>query len=486
MRERDVLALVGTVLQDSYRLTRLVGAGGMGAVFEAEHLRLNTKVAVKVMVRELAANDEALARFRREAEVTSRIGHPHIVHVSDFGTIPSGEPYMVMEFLEGEDLDHRIRRQGRCSLLETISVVKQVASALAASHSKGVVHRDLKPANLFLLEIEGETSFVKVVDFGISKVRAATTKLTGSSVVMGTPNYMSPEQAMGRVDEIDHRTDQWSLACIAYEMLTGRGPFVGENAASLLYQVIHQEPPPMARRAPDVPNGVEQVLLRALSKDMARRYETVTAFSRALEAAAAETRSVVDSAAPVASGSTSRGDAGPRPTTFSQAASELVVATRASRVTARRLVVTVGAVIVVGVGILWFARPPSSPATPSNAAAQRPAPPSPSSPPPAVAPIAPPPPPPIVTPPPPPAPADVSREVPSVPARRTSAERRAAPSKATTAAKPPAWVDPFAADAPTSAKPAAKGARPGGKPQPEPAVQETTPAKPKRRIIEDL
>ena len=220
---RDGGGLVGVVLQDSFRLTRLIGMGGMGAVYEGTQLRLGKRVAVKLLARELSSNQEALARFRREAEVTSQLGHPHIVQVFDFGTAPTGEPYLVMEYLEGEDLDQRIRRSGRLPLATTVSVVKQVASALSSTHARGIVHRDLKPANIFVLEIEGETDFVKVVDFGISKVRAASVRLTGASAVMGTPNYMSPEQALGQIDEIDHRTDQWSLACIAYEMLAAGG-----------------------------------------------------------------------------------------------------------------------------------------------------------------------------------------------------------------------------------------------------------------------
>jgi serine/threonine protein kinase len=219
--------LVGTVLQDSYRITRAIGRGGMGAVYEGTQLRLNKRVAIKVLARELSSNQEALARFRREAEVTSQLGHPHIVQVNDFGTTPSGEPYLVMEFLEGEDLDQRIRRARQMPLAATTNIIKQIASALSSTHARGIVHRDLKPANIFLMEIEGEADFVKIVDFGISKVRAATLRLTGASAVIGTPNYMSPEQAAGQVEEVDHRTDQWSLACIAYELLSGRGPFLG-------------------------------------------------------------------------------------------------------------------------------------------------------------------------------------------------------------------------------------------------------------------
>ena len=213
--------LVGSVLGGSYRITRLIGQGGMGAVYEGVQARLERRVAVKLMARELSSNPEAIARFRREAEVTSQLGHPHIVQVFDFGQAPGGEPYIVMEYLEGEDLEKRIQRVGRLPLAAASHIVRQVASALSATHAKGIVHRDLKPANVFLLSVEGETDFVKVVDFGISKVRSASTKLTAALAVMGTPNYMAPEQAAGRVNDIDARTDQWALACIAYELVAG-------------------------------------------------------------------------------------------------------------------------------------------------------------------------------------------------------------------------------------------------------------------------
>jgi tRNA A-37 threonylcarbamoyl transferase component Bud32 len=278
--------LIGTVLGGSYRITRLVGQGGMGAVYEGVQLRLERRVAVKLMARELSANAEAIARFRREAEVTSQLGHPHIVQVFDFGSAPTGEPYLVMEYLEGEDLEKRIARVGKMSAPAASHIIRQVASALSATHAKGIVHRDLKPANVFLLSVEGETDFVKVVDFGISKVRAAGTKLTAALAVMGTPNYMAPEQAAGRVDEIDHRTDQWALACIAYELLAGRPPFIGEDVASLLYQVIHQAPSPLANMNPGLPAALEGVLQRALSKTQGGRFQTMTEFSRAFEGAA--------------------------------------------------------------------------------------------------------------------------------------------------------------------------------------------------------
>jgi serine/threonine-protein kinase len=275
----------GPLFEGAYRVFRVIGEGGMGTVYEGLQLRLNKRVAIKVMSRELAANTEALARFRREAEVTSSIGHPHIVHVTDFGSTPTGEPFMVMEYLDGEDLECRLRRVGRMPPMGVLHVVKQVASALTATHEQGIVHRDLKPANIYLLRVAGEVDFVKVVDFGISKVRAAITKLTQASVVMGSPQYMSPEQALGHVDEIDLRTDEWALACIAWEMLSGRCPFTGEDVASLLYQVVHEHPPALGAKVPGLRSEVEDVLRCALAKDRARRFASIGAFARALEGA---------------------------------------------------------------------------------------------------------------------------------------------------------------------------------------------------------
>lgn len=278
--------LVGVVLERAYRITRIIGEGGMGAVYEAVHLRLNKRVAVKLMSRELASNTEALARFHREAEVTSRLGHPHLVNVIDFGTAESGEPYLVMEYLDGEDLDHRIRRDGRLSLEDAVEITKQVASALDAAHAEGVVHRDLKPANIFLVKVRGESDFVKVLDFGVSKIKAARTKLTRATAVIGTPEYMSPEQATGLVEEIDHRADQWALGCIVWEMLSGRAPFVADDMSALFYQLINLDPHPLVRRVQGLPSEVEPVLRRALAKQAADRYPSIKDFSRAFEAAA--------------------------------------------------------------------------------------------------------------------------------------------------------------------------------------------------------
>ena len=284
--ETQAGGLVGSVLGGAYRITRLIGEGGMGSVYEAIQLRLDKRVAVKLMARELATNEEALARFHREAGVASTLGHPHLVNVIDFGTSAAGEPYLVMEYLDGEDLDHRIRRVQRLALGPAVEITKQVAAALAAAHAQGIVHRDLKPANVYLVDVPGEADFVKVLDFGVSKIKAARTKLTRATSLLGTPEYMSPEQATGMVDEIDHRSDQWALGCIAWEMLSGRAPFVADDPSALFYQVINLDPQPLAPRVPDLPPGVEEALRRALAKRPSDRFASIKEFARAFEAAA--------------------------------------------------------------------------------------------------------------------------------------------------------------------------------------------------------
>jgi serine/threonine-protein kinase len=279
----------GTVLGDTYRISRLIGIGGMGAIYEAAHVTAGKRVAIKMMSRELAAHPEALARFRREVKVTTELAHPNIVDVFDFGAAETGEPYLVMEYLEGEDLEQRLERDGPVPLRTAVEIINQVASALAVAHQEGVVHRDLKPGNVFLTRREDGGIFVKVVDFGISKVlKAATTKLTMARAVVGTPEYMAPEQAAGRVDHVDHRSDQWALAVLAWHMLTGRLPFWKPDVSAILNQVITEEPTPLIPEiARTVPREVDKVMRRALSKKREDRYPTITAFARAFEAAAA-------------------------------------------------------------------------------------------------------------------------------------------------------------------------------------------------------
>lgn len=293
----EVDPLVGVVLGGAYQLVGRIGQGGMGAVYEAHHLRLRKRVAVKVLSQAKARDNEALVRFQREAAVASRLGHPNLVSVLDFGSSSEGQPYLVMEFLEGEDLDRRIRRAGVLPLPSAIRIARQVAAAVSAVHTKGIVHRDLTPANVFLVHLPGEPDFVKVLDFGVSKIKAEQTRVTDASQTVGTPAYMSPEQVIGQSSAVDHRTDEWALACIVWEMLAGHPPFGADDIDALFYQLRHLDPRPLRNEVPDLPASVEPVLLRALAKQPTDRYPSIRDFMRELEIAALGAHSEV---APIA------------------------------------------------------------------------------------------------------------------------------------------------------------------------------------------
>jgi len=278
--------VIGTVLHETYRITRLIGAGGMGSVYEAVHVRLARKrFAVKMLLTDVTSDPATYGRFRREAEVMTEIGHPHIVEVLDFNVTDDGKPYMVMELLEGEDLASRIRRLGRLDPRELVDIIDQVASALQAAHDHDIVHRDIKPANIYLIQPPGGKVHAKVLDFGLSKIQHSRSVLTLSQAVFGTPYYMSPEQASGTVDEIDHRTDIFALACICYQALTGALPFDAPTIPGTLYKVCHLEPSPIRLVLPQIPAPVELVLGRAMAKDKGARYERVEDFAAALRQA---------------------------------------------------------------------------------------------------------------------------------------------------------------------------------------------------------
>ena len=276
--------ILNSTLSGRYLVTKKIGQGGMGAVYEATHTLIGKRVAVKVLLEKYAEREAIVARLKKEAQLASSIGNEHIIDITDIGNTDDGRTFVVMEYLDGESLAECLSREHTLPEQRMLRIASQAASALAAAHAKGIVHRDIKPENLFLLKRK-DADFVKVVDFGISKVRAAITKLTQASVVMGSPQFMSPEQAQGRVEEIDLRTDEWALACIAWEMLSGRCPFTGEDVASLLYQVVHEEPPPLAAMVPGLRPEVEEVLRCALAKNRTDRFVTIRAFARALETA---------------------------------------------------------------------------------------------------------------------------------------------------------------------------------------------------------
>jgi serine/threonine-protein kinase len=288
----------GTVLKETYRIVRPLAEGGCGEVYLAAHTRLPGAFAVKVLRPSLTRDREALARFRQEAEITSTLRHPHIVQVFDFDVTDGGVHYLVMELLEGVSLADLVRPGAPLDPRRAVNIVEQIAQALHAAHERGVVHRDLKPDNVMLLSAGGAEDFVKVLDFGISQASWRTRLTDNSDRVSGTPQYMAPEQAMGLRDEIDHRTDQFSLAAIAYTLFTGREPFSGDNPIAVLYQVVHHEPPVPAEANPALAGAVSDVIVRGLSKESADRFADVLEFAAALRAAVDATTAAQSSGAP--------------------------------------------------------------------------------------------------------------------------------------------------------------------------------------------
>jgi len=250
----------------------------MGKVYEAGHVRLSKKrYAVKLLHAGAADDIEAYARFKREAEIATEIGHSHIVEVHDFNVTDEGQPFIVMEFLEGEDLfDYAARR--RMERHEVTRVLRQVAAALGAAHDRGVVHRDLKPENIFLTRNEEEDLHVKLLDFGLSKIKHGRSRLTKQNAVFGTPSYMSPEQANGQVEDIDHRTDVFALGVIAYQCLSGVMPFDGPTPLGILYKVCNESFAPLSELVPGLSAEVDAVMNRALAKERHDRYQSAQAF----------------------------------------------------------------------------------------------------------------------------------------------------------------------------------------------------------------
>jgi eukaryotic-like serine/threonine-protein kinase len=277
--------LIGTILADRYRVDRLVGEGAMGRVYQAEHILMRKRVALKVLHPELMTVPEIVQRFEREARAAAHIEHPHVAGATDFGKLADGGIYLVLEFIEGLPLS-QIIEGGPLRLDRVLNIARQIASALEVAHERGIVHRDLKPDNLLLLHTDEESDFIKVLDFGIAKVPAEPHEggrpITQVGMVYGTPEYMAPEQALGQ--DVDARADLYALGVVMYELLTGRRPYVGP-AVGLLGQQLSTPLPKMAKVAKvKVPLAVEQLVVDLLAPDPSKRTASATVLRQQLEA----------------------------------------------------------------------------------------------------------------------------------------------------------------------------------------------------------
>jgi len=275
---------IGTTFDHRYKIEKLLGEGGMGFVYLARHKVIDKKVAVKVLRADLAKDREILDRFLQEAKAASSIGNAHIVDISDFGDLPDGSTYFVMEHLDGRSLSELCDESTRPSVERICHIGLQICDGLSAAHAQGIVHRDLKPDNIFLLERGSDHDFIKILDFGIAKVTGnANTKLTKAGAVFGTPHYMSPEQAAGA--PVDHRTDIYALGVILYEMVSGQLPFNADNFMGILTQHMYKAPVPIRALVPgpECPPSLEAVVLKCLSKKQESRYQSMDELASDLE-----------------------------------------------------------------------------------------------------------------------------------------------------------------------------------------------------------
>jgi serine/threonine protein kinase len=281
-REPDgAIARIGTVV-DKYTIVKMLGRGGMGAVYEARHAMLARRFAIKFLLPEFAKNREILRRFENEARAAGGLEHPNVAAVTDFGRADDGSPYLVMEFLEGEDGAKLLRRQGPLSVSRAANLVMQACRGLAVAHKATIVHRDLKPENLFVTDAGDGSDLIKVLDFGIAKLRISDASIiTGTGATFGTAFYMSPEQARG-AGEVDPRTDVWSLGVVLYELLAGRKPFLGEQFLHVIHQILSSDPPPLATLRSDLPPKLVATVEAAMKKDLAQRLPSVVALGEAL------------------------------------------------------------------------------------------------------------------------------------------------------------------------------------------------------------
>jgi eukaryotic-like serine/threonine-protein kinase len=298
----------GDILAGKYRVERILGEGGMGFVVAATHITLEERVALKFMRADVMSSPESVERFLREARAAVKLKSEHVAHVRDVGTLESGSPYIVMEYLEGEDFAQLLARRGPLPIAEAADYLIQACDAIAEAHNRGIIHRDLKPANLFVTSARDGAPLLKVLDFGISKLNAlgdAPDSMTSSRAILGSPLYMSPEQMKSSRD-VGVGTDIWSLGVILYEALAGHVPFDEPTMGALMARVLTEAPPPLTVRNEFAPPALTTVVMSCLEKDPARRYGSAVDFARALapfapEAAAERVSRIVSMSNPLTS-----------------------------------------------------------------------------------------------------------------------------------------------------------------------------------------
>ena len=278
--------LTGRVLGGKFRLIRRIGTGGMGSVYQAVHLELEKKVAVKLLHQQMAPHQEVFQRFKREAKIACKLNHPHIIEVFDFDRTEDGIPYIIMEYLAGEDLEDLLQRRRRLRLDEVMAMFEGICSAVQQAHEEGVIHRDLKPQNILLCRVGDRPDFPKVLDFGISKLKDNDSIVTQTKAYLGTPCFMAPEQARGEASEATPQSDIFALGCILYRALGGRLAFSGDSIEAVLYKIIHEQPDNLDKITDQVPRAVCRVVHRAMAKDPQLRHPSVREMWRALVEAA--------------------------------------------------------------------------------------------------------------------------------------------------------------------------------------------------------
>jgi serine/threonine protein kinase len=277
----------GQVIDGKYRITRLIGTGGMGAVYEGENVLIRRRIAIKVLHADSSTNAEVIRRFEREAQAAGEIGNDHILEVIDLGSLENGDRYMVMEYLDGETLAERIARYGHLTPHQVAPIARQFLTALISAHAAGIIHRDLKPENIFILRSKaGRTDFVKLIDFGISKFsrpfKEGEHRMTRANAVLGTPCYMSPEQARG-ASETDVRSDIYSCGVMLYEAVSGRLPFEGDSFNDLMFKIALSEPPPLLSVIPTLDPEFCAIIARAIARDPSARFESAQEFADSID-----------------------------------------------------------------------------------------------------------------------------------------------------------------------------------------------------------